>query len=111
MAFLVSTILALAADGLPEWDLITPQVLGASLTLGAVGTGVAFLIYYTLIKNIGATNATMITYITPMIGVIAGGLILDEPITASLLLGGAAIVLGVWISQTRSRLPIGTTGA
>ena len=111
MAFLVSTVLALAADGVPAWSLLTPQVIAASVTLGAVGTGVAFLIYYTLIENIGATNATMITYITPVIGVIAGGLVLDEPITVSLLVGGAAIVFGVWISQTGRRLPIGRTGA
>lgn len=107
IAFLVSMPLALLADGLPEWDLLTPAVLGASLTLGAVGTGLAFLMYYTLIENIGATNATMITYITPVIGVIAGGMILGEPITASLLTGGAAIVFGVWIAQSVRRPSVG----
>jgi drug/metabolite transporter (DMT)-like permease len=110
IAFLVSTMLALLADGPLQWDRLTAPVLGASLTLGAVGTGLAFLIYYTLIANIGATNATMVTYITPVIGVIAGGLILDESITASLLVGGAAIVLGVWFAQTVRRSPIESIG-
>jgi drug/metabolite transporter (DMT)-like permease len=110
MAFLVSAPLALLSDGAPRWDQLTPAVLGASLTLGVVGTGLAFLIYYTLIERIGATNATMITYITPIIGVLAGGLILDEPITMSLLIGGAAIVLGVWVAQSVRREPIGSIG-
>ena len=107
VAFVVSTVLALLSDGAPRWDQLTPAVLGASLTLGAVGTGLAFLIYYTLIENIGATNATMITYITPVIGVLAGGLILGEPITLSLLLGGGTIVLGVWFAQSVRRASLG----
>jgi drug/metabolite transporter (DMT)-like permease len=111
MAFLVSTPLALIADGPPQWGQLTAAVLGASLTLGAVGTGLAFLIYYTLIERVGATNATMITYITPIIGVLAGGLILDEPVTTSLLVGGVAIVFGVWIAQSARRGPIESVGA
>jgi len=110
MAFIVSTGLALAADGLPLWDQLTAPVLAASLTLGAVGTGLAFLIYYTLIERIGATNATMITYITPLIGVMAGGLFLDEPITTSLLVGGVGIIVGVWIAQSVRRTPIESLG-
>ena len=99
MAFLVSAPLALLFDGAPRWEQLTPAVLGASLTLGAVGTGLAFLMYYILIENIGATNTMMISYVIPIIGVVAGGVILSEPITASLLTGGAAIVAGVWLSQ------------
>lgn len=111
MAFLASTALALIADGPPQWNQLTGSVLAASLTLGAVGTGLAFLMYYTLIERIGATNATMITYITPVIGVLAGGLILDEPITTSLLAGGGAIVVGVWIAQSVRRVRIESPGA
>jgi drug/metabolite transporter (DMT)-like permease len=107
IAFLVSTPLALAADGPPEWDRLTPSVLGASLTLGVVGTGLAFLLYYLLIERVGATNATMITYITPVIGIIAGGVILDEPIEATLLAGGAGIILGIWIAQGGRRAAAG----
>ena len=103
VAGLISTPLALIADGLPEWDLLTPAVLGASLTLGAVGTGLAFVLYYLLIDRVGATNATMITYITPVIGIIAGGVLLDEPIPPSLLAGAAAIVVGIWVAQTVRR--------
>jgi drug/metabolite transporter (DMT)-like permease len=99
IAFLVSTPLALVADGPPEWDRLTPSVLAASLTLGAIGTGLAFLLYYLLIERVGATNATMITYITPVIGIIAGGVFLDEPIEATLLAGGAGIILGIWVAQ------------
>lgn len=103
VAGLVSTPLAFFVDGLPEWDLLTPAVLGASLTLGAVGTGLAFVLYYLLIERVGATNATMITYITPVIGIIAGGVLLDEPIPPSLLVGAAAIGVGIWVAQSVRR--------
>lgn len=110
VACLVATPLALVSDGLPVWADITPSVVFAALTLGVLGTGIAFLIYYALIERIGATNATMITYITPVIGLIAGGVILDEPIPASLLGGGAAIVAGIWLAQSTGRgsSPLGT---
>jgi drug/metabolite transporter (DMT)-like permease len=68
-----------------------------------VGTGLAFVLYYLLIDRVGATNATMITYITPVIGIIAGGVLLDEPIPPSLLAGAAAIVVGIWVAQTVRR--------
>jgi len=108
IAFLVSTPLALVADGLPQWDRLTPSVVAASLTLGAIGTGLAFLLYYLLIERVGATNATMITYITPVIGIIAGGVFLDEPIEATLLVGGAGIILGIWVAQGGRRSAAGT---
>jgi drug/metabolite transporter (DMT)-like permease len=108
IAFAVSTPLALISDGPPKWSLLTPQVLAASITLGTVGTGLAFLIYYMLIERVGATNATMITYITPVIGIIAGGIFLNESIPASLLAGGIGIILGVWIVQSAPRAAIGS---
>ncbi len=111
IAYLVSTPLALVADGPPEWDQLTPSVLAASLTLGAIGTGLAFLLYYLLIERVGATNATMITYITPVIGIIAGGVFLNEPIEATLLAGGAGIIIGIWVAQGGRRAAVGTAPA
>lgn len=106
IAFVVSTPVALLVDGPLVWDRLTAAVLAASLTLGAVGTGLAFLLYYLLIESVGATNATMVTYITPVIGIIAGGVFLDEPISATLLAGGAAIIGGIWVAQSVRRASI-----
>lgn len=68
------------------------------LVLGAVGTGVAYLFYYSLIREIGATPASLVTYIIPPVGVILGWLVLDERIGLAGLAGMALIVTGVAIS-------------
>lgn len=103
IAFIISGPLALLIDGVPEWSALTPAVISAALTLGTVGTGVAFLLYYILIERVGATNATMVTYLTPVIGVIAGGVFLNEPIPLTLVAGGLVIIIGIWVAQSSAQ--------
>jgi drug/metabolite transporter (DMT)-like permease len=50
----------------------------ALLALGALGTGVAYIIYHRLIQTAGATAASVVTYITPVFGVIWGRIVLGE---------------------------------
>jgi len=50
----------------------------ALLALGALGTGVAYIIYHRLIQTAGATAASVVTYITPVFGVFWGRLVLGE---------------------------------
>lgn len=72
----------------------------ASLTaLGALGTGIAFLVFYTLIARVGPTNATMVTYLVPVVAVIAGAVLLDERLGSLTLAGGIVVVIGIWLSQ------------
>jgi drug/metabolite transporter (DMT)-like permease len=50
----------------------------ALLALGALGTGVAYIIYHRLIQTAGATAASVVTYITPVFGVFWGRVVLGE---------------------------------
>ncbi len=68
-------------------------VLLAVLTLGVVNTLVAYLIFYSTIKALGAGRASMVTYVIPAVGLVAGALFLGEPLDARLL-SGAAIIVG-----------------
>mgnify|MGYP001039334115 CR=1 FL=1 len=73
----------------------SPTVLGAWLGLAVLGTVIAYVIYYALIERTSATYTSMVTYIIPVNGLILGALILDEPLTATVLGSAALILLGV----------------
>jgi drug/metabolite transporter (DMT)-like permease len=64
------------------------------LALGLVCGAVAYLLYFRLIADIGATGALTVTYLIPVFGVAWGALFLGETISASMLAGAALVVLG-----------------
>jgi drug/metabolite transporter (DMT)-like permease len=74
------------------------------LVLGAGGTGIAFLIFYTLIADIGPGRASLVAYIAPGFAVLYGVWLLSEPLTAGAVLGLALILAGSWIAA-EGRLP------
>lgn len=98
-AFAVTVPVALLVDPLPGAEALTPSVLGAVGGLGGLGTGIAFLVFYTLIERVGATNTTLVTYLVPLVAVLAGALVLGERLALPAMLGGGLIVVGVWLAQ------------
>jgi drug/metabolite transporter (DMT)-like permease len=74
------------------------------LVLGAGGTGIAFLIFYTLIADVGPGRASLVAYIAPAFAVVYGVWLLDEPLTAGAILGLALILAGSWLAA-EGRLP------
>ena len=75
-------------------------VVGSWLALTLLGTVVAYLIYYRLIERTGATFVSMVTYITPVNGLILGALVLGEPLTETLLVSLGLILLSVLLVRT-----------
>src|SRR4051794_20935251 len=74
------------------------DTIGSLLALGAGGTGVAFLLFYTLIADVGPGRATVVAYIAPGFSVIYGVTLLDEGVTAGTGAGLALILLGSWLA-------------
>ncbi len=66
--------------------------------LGIVCTAVAFVLYFRLIASVGPTKAITVTFLVPVFAVVMGALMLGEPITASMMAGGAIILLGTAMS-------------
>jgi drug/metabolite transporter (DMT)-like permease len=64
------------------------------LGLAAGCTGLAFIIYFRLIANVGPARAIAVTFLIPVFGVLWGALFLDETPTVSMLAGCAVILLG-----------------
>lgn len=92
--------LAGLAHGAPPLLLPLPVALSL-LALGFLGTGLAFLIYFTLLARVGATNTSMVTYLVPLIAMAAGAVYRGERFEPSVLLGACALVGGVWLAQQR----------
>ncbi|MEO7761426.1 MAG: DMT family transporter [Casimicrobiaceae bacterium] len=67
---------------------------GAAIALGVACTGLAYLLYFRLIANIGPTRAIAVTFLIPAFGMLWGGLFLGEPVTFAMLAGCAVILLG-----------------
>ncbi len=73
----------------------------AMLALGALGSGIAYVLSFRIVKAAGATTASSVTYITPLFAVIAGVLLLAEPLNWHEPVGGLIVLLGVAIAQGR----------
>jgi len=71
-----------------------PLIVVSVLALGLVCGAVAYLLYFRLIADIGATGALTVTYLIPLFGVLWGALFLGETITLPMLAGGVLVVLG-----------------
>lgn len=69
-------------------------VIANLLALALLASGVAFVLYFRLIADVGAARALTVTYLIPVFGVLWGVLFLGETVTAAMLAGGALIVLG-----------------
>ncbi len=103
------TMVLSAAMAAPLLALASPDVPGAGTVaamvgLGAGGTGVAFLIYYTLIAEVGPGRALVVTYLAPVFAVAYGVVLLGEPLTAGGVLGLVLILAGSYLAAER-RLP------
>lgn len=75
------------------------------LLLGALGTGVAYLLNYGIIAAAGATIATTVGYVMPLVSILAGIALLGERLTWNEPVGAAVIVAGAALVQARARGP------
>jgi drug/metabolite transporter (DMT)-like permease len=82
------------------WPAVSPRpVSWASAVLLAVFcTGIAYILYFRLLSRIGPAKTLAVTYLIPAFGVLWGHLLLDEPVTASMITGCAVILLGTTLA-------------
>ena len=73
------------------------------LALGALGTGIAFLIQYGLVAEKGPTIGAMVTYLIPIVATAAGVLLLGESLSWNEPVGAVVILVGAALTQRRPR--------
>jgi drug/metabolite transporter (DMT)-like permease len=87
---------------------LTPTQALALLLLGVLGTGVAYVLYYRLVADVGPTRASLVTYLVPLVAVTVGVVVLDEPFHLRVLAGGALIVGGIALVTRHRGTPAST---
>jgi drug/metabolite transporter (DMT)-like permease len=76
------------------------EVLISLLVLGLICTALAYLIWFALIAEVGASRGTVITYVNPAVAVFLGVALLHEPLNAAIIIGFLLILLGSWLSTS-----------
>jgi drug/metabolite transporter (DMT)-like permease len=85
-------------EGAPSWPGWGP--MAALVVLGALGTGVAYQLNFTVIRAAGSTVASTVTYLTPLFSTALGAVFLHELVGWNTVAGAALIILGVVLSRS-----------
>ncbi|MBA6339516.1 DMT family transporter [Colwellia sp. MB02u-10] len=87
-------LLPLSLFFIPE-TLPSSNAIWSVLLIGVICTGVAYILFFRLIAQLGPAKAISVTYLIPAFGILWGALFLGETISLMMLLGGGIILLGV----------------
>lgn len=85
---------------------LSGSVLVATIVLGVLGTGVAYVLNYRLITDEGPTAASTVTYPLPIVAVVLGIVVRHEPATWHLLVGTVIVLAGIALAQSREHRPV-----
>ncbi len=80
----------------------SPLAVGSLLTLALLGTSFAYVLYYWLVENTGATRTALVTYLIPITGILWGAFLLSEPLAWEDLIGLLLIILGIAFVNRKS---------
>ena len=80
----------------PSSAALTPLVAACVLAMGLVCGAVAYLLYFRLVTDIGASGALTVTYLIPIFGVAWGALFLGETVSLLMLAGAGLVLLGTF---------------
>jgi drug/metabolite transporter (DMT)-like permease len=89
-------------DG-PPGHLPSAKVVWCVVALAAVCTAAAFMLLFALVNEVGPVRATTITYVNPAVAVVAGALLLGEPVTVWTVVGFALVVTGSYLVNRGGR--------
>jgi drug/metabolite transporter (DMT)-like permease len=100
-ALAIVTVLAVVLER--PWATATPDAEAwfSVVWLGILGSGLAYLAYFRLLGHWGATRTALVAYVLPVVGIVLGFIVLDEPIDATIIAGTALITVGVALVNGR----------
>ena len=95
--FAAASLLPLALLAAPE-QMPSAKAWWSVVLLGIASTGIAYVIYFRLISQVGPTKTLTVTYLIPVFGLFWGWLFLGEQISLSMVAGCVLILLGVGLT-------------
>ena len=87
------------ATGVTE---VSQEAILSVIALGVLCSAIAFVALFELIKEVGPTRTTVITYINPAVAIILGVIILSEPITTGIMIGFPLVLIGSVMATRRN---------
>jgi drug/metabolite transporter (DMT)-like permease len=99
-AFVISAVLALALENPFALDYGTSAIVSL-VWLGIFGSGLAYLAFFRLLKTWGATRTSLVAYVMPVVGIILGVAVANEPIDARIIAGTSLVIGGVALVNSR----------
>ena len=127
-AILYSTAMAIILKGMPDGDGVAINAVAMAITavifapsavvnwpakfpsfnatasligLGVLSTGIAFMVYFKLVKEIGQARGSMVTYLNTSIAVILGVVVLGEPLTIGIITGLPLVLIGSYFASRK----------
>ena len=97
------TLPVAVVDGIAHPPRVTLAALLCVAALGVFGTGLAYVLYYRLIADVGATTASLVTYLIPLFGVALGVITLDEKLSWNVFAGAALVICGISLAGIAHR--------
>jgi drug/metabolite transporter (DMT)-like permease len=95
---LVITTPIVALTGVTDQAMTWAPFLAVA-ALGILGSGIAYVLNFKVVTEADATTASTVTYLTPLVAVIAGALLLNEHLSWNQPVGGVLVVVGAAIAQ------------
>lgn len=83
----------------------TAAAVASLAALGILGSGIAYILNLRVVTDTDSTTASTVTYVIPLVAVVAGAVLLGEPLTWSEGIGGAIVLVGAAIAQGLLPLP------
>ena len=103
VALVLTAPLGLADLPRAHW---TPAPVFALLTLGALGTGAAFVMMTTAAGRIGSTKASGVVFLTPGVALALGVLVRDERVAVLSVAGAVVAAAGAWLMRRAQSAPV-----
>jgi drug/metabolite transporter (DMT)-like permease len=99
-----TVVMAIVAAAVERpWQLPMPSAAtwGALLGLAALGTSLAYIVFFQILNRSGASNVMLVTLLIPVTAILLGFLVLDEPLTTHEILGALIIASALLVIDGR----------
>lgn len=99
-ALATSLVLMLVLEGPPAAAAFTPTAVLSVLWLGLLGSALAYLAYFRLLHEWGATRTALLAYILPVVGIALGVIVRGESIDLRAIAGTGLVLVGIALANS-----------
>lgn len=85
---------------------VSTKSISALIALGIFSTAIAFMLFFSVIVEIGAARGSLTTYVNTAVAVVLGIIILNEPLTVGILVGLPLVLLGSYLASRKTTLVV-----